>query len=171
MLKTFEERKEVVLQNCQDLKAFLISVWGPNAVSLGTTAVERAWWPDHVRNMNKTARWATGAWRQHRAVVAWKHDVEVILRKAEEPLKKGRGGTKFVHAIEQTLALLQKGPRQPIRLGTAAGKSKGTDQPRCPQLGEVFLDQCLEIQSFPGQKHGVTTCAECLRFHYDRFLR
>ena len=40
----------------KDLKALVVDVWGPGALSLGTTAVERAWWPDHVRNMNRTAR-------------------------------------------------------------------------------------------------------------------
>jgi len=42
----------------------LLDIWGRGAMSLGTTAVERAWWPDHVRNMNRTARWATSAWRE-----------------------------------------------------------------------------------------------------------
>lgn len=32
----------------------LLDIWGRGAMSLGTTAVERAWWPDHVRNMNRT---------------------------------------------------------------------------------------------------------------------
>ena len=115
-------------------------------MSLGTTAVERTWWPDHVRNVNKTARWATDAWRQYRAVVAWKHDVVTVLRKAEEPLRKGRGGGKFLHSLERTIALLQCKPRAYLRLGVLGGKNACTDCVRRPQSGEVFMGHCLDIR-------------------------
>ena len=123
----------------------LLDIWGRGAMSLGTTAVERAWWPDHVRNMNRTARWATSAWRQYRAVVAWKQDVIAILRKVEEPLRKGRSGSKFLHSLEQTLALLQGRPREPLRLGKAAGKLARSDRPRRPERGEVCPGRCLHL--------------------------
>ena len=38
----------------QDLKALVVDIWGAGAISLGTIAVERAWWPVHVRNVNRT---------------------------------------------------------------------------------------------------------------------
>ena len=56
----------------QDLKALVVSICGDGALSLGTTAVDRAWWPDHVRNINRTARGCTDAWREYGAVVARK---------------------------------------------------------------------------------------------------
>ena len=120
----------------KDLKAFLMDIWGPHAMSLGTIAVERTWWLDHVRNMNRTARWATEAWRQHRAVVAWKHDVASVLRKAEEPLRKGRAGRNFIEAVEQTLVTLQDDRRSPWRLGCLSEKEERTNLARRPESGE-----------------------------------
>eukprot|EP00434_Breviolum_minutum_P034370 symbB.v1.2.030419.t1/scaffold3427.1/size57037/1 len=95
--------------------------------------------------MNRTARWATSAWRQYRAVVAWKQDVIAILRKVEEPLRKGRSGSKFLHSLDQTLALLQGQPREPLRLGKAAGKLARSDRPRRPERGEVCPGRCLHL--------------------------
>ena len=108
------QRNRVVLSGSESARGQYL---GPGAMSLGTTAVERTWWPDHVRNTNKTARWATEAWRQYRAVVAWKHDVATVLRKTDEPLRKGRSGSKFLHSVEKTLAMLQSEAREPLRLG------------------------------------------------------
>ena len=105
-------------------------------MSLGTIAVERTWWLDHVRNMNRTARWATEAWRQYRAVVAWKHDVASVLRKAEEPLRKGRAGRNFIEAVEQTLVTLQDDRRSPWRLGCLSEKEERTNLARRPESGE-----------------------------------
>ena len=134
----------------KDLKAFLMDVWGPHAMSLGTTAVERTWWPDHVRNMNRTARWATEAWRQYRAVIAWKHDVATVLRKAEEPLRKGRAGRKFLEAVEQTLVTLQDARRSPLRLGRLSGKAERSNQARRPESGEICLGRCLQVDADGG---------------------
>lgn len=140
-----------LLLACEDLKALLVSTWGPGAMSLGTTAVERTWWPDDVRNVNRTARWATDAWRQYRAVTAWKHDVSSILRKAEEPLRKGRGGRKFQDAVEKTLALLQAPRRSALRLGCLGGKAAASNHVRRPPPGEVCVGHCLQIADGEGE--------------------
>ena len=62
----------------------------------------------------------------------------VALRKAEEPLKKGRKGGKLAQALDQTLRMLRDQPREPLRLGKGAGMPAKTDQPRQPENGEVF---------------------------------
>ena len=95
-------------------------------------------------------RWATAAWRQYRAVVAWKQDVVTILRKAEEPLRRGRKAGKLTQAIDQTLVMLQQHPRPLLRLGKAAGQPVDTDKPRCPENGEVFIGHCLHVEAAEG---------------------
>ena len=129
----------------RDLKLLLVRVWGSKAVSLGTTAVERAWFPDHLRNMNKSARWASRAWQQYRAVVSWKRDVVTALRKAETPFYMGRKNSKSEDSLEKTLLMLQDNQRASIRLGTLAGKPAGSESPRVPELGEIYMGRSVVI--------------------------
>ena len=148
---TLQTRPVVVnaLVASAELKRLLVRLWGPGAVSLGTTAVERAWWPDHLRNMNKAASWATTAWQQYRAVVSWKQDVVAKLRRAETTARKGRCGGKFLASLEQTLHVLEAGGRQSIRLGRLGGRAVSSDRPRCPPQGELYPGQNIRAEVLP----------------------
>ena len=69
------------LQATKDIKGFISQVFGPGAISLGTVGTERAWWVAVLRNVSPTAVWGTCAYLQYRAVVTWKHQVLVGLRR------------------------------------------------------------------------------------------
>ena len=111
--------------------------------------MERAWWPDHLRNMNKAASWATTAWQQYRAVVSLKQDVVAKLRRVETTARKGRCGGKFLASLEQTLHVLEAGGRQSIRLGRLGGHAVSSDRPRCPPQGELYPGQNIRAEVLP----------------------
>ena len=51
------------LKDSRTIKETLVTIWGPDALSLGTVSVERAWWRYYLRNVNRSAVWATNEWR------------------------------------------------------------------------------------------------------------
>ena len=86
---------------CRALKKSIVDVWGCRAVSLGTVPVESMWWKHHLRNVNRASVWATPAWRQFHAVVAWKKDVLTILPQCRESTGASRhtGWQQLVHEL------------------------------------------------------------------------
>ena len=70
--------------------------------------------------------------------MAWKQDLGAVLRKAQEALRKGRGGGGSAESIERTLLVLQGPSRAGIRLGKVAGRIASSARPRYPPNGEIF---------------------------------
>ena len=52
---------------------------------------ERGWWPAHIANMNAMAVWSKTGWLQYRAVVVWKRQVRVAVRRQLALLGQERG--------------------------------------------------------------------------------
>ena len=63
------------------LKEAVVKSLGDGAMSLGTVGTERAWWHDHLRNLNRCGIWADPAAMRFRAVTSWKSGLRVQLRK------------------------------------------------------------------------------------------
>ena len=70
-----------MLQASAAAKAFLISEFGPGAVSLGTVGTERAWFMSVLENVSPSSVWGSPAYLQYRTVVSWKRQVLIGLRR------------------------------------------------------------------------------------------
>ena len=96
-------------------------------------AVERAWWQDYLRAVNRAAVWATRRWKQYHCVQSWRKDVIAILRKAMPSFVAGgsHGRSALEHALYEVMHLFMNGPREVLR------QPRGKARPREPTDEEV----------------------------------
>jgi hypothetical protein len=76
-------------------KLLLEAEFGPGALGLGTTGVERGWWQSHLRNLNRTGIWATRPTMQYRAVTSWKTELRAALTRITTCIQ----GTSMTYAF------------------------------------------------------------------------